>query len=140
MPLNKDNAKAAGAKGHARMREITAAKEVAITSLIDELISALRRTPTPGERIEAELIATSLVRIRYLRLYYKDDTKERELLANLMKTTIWGSVPEMSPAERQHGRAVAEAIERHDAERGRRNSREPWVPEAGESVADEAGK
>ena len=115
----------AGASGSARMKQIAAENKLEIEKQTAHLIHGLKRPPTPGELIEAELVAVAFVKSRRLRLNGKDDSRERRLLKQLMKETVFGSVPEPSPAEKQHGRAVAEAYERHDAERARAASREP---------------
>jgi hypothetical protein len=127
-----------GKAGSARMREIAVENKVEIDKITANLIRGLKRPATPGEEIEAELVAAAVVKSRRLRASGKNDASQRRLLKQLMKETVFGSVPEPSPAERQHGPEVAKAYERHDAERARRNSREPWVPEAGDPATDGA--
>jgi hypothetical protein len=110
-----------------------------IEKIVADLIRGLKREATPGEIIEAELVAVACVRARRLRSNGKSDSHERQLLAALMQTTVFGSQPEPSPAERQHGAEVAEAYDRHNAATARAASREPWVKDgvkAGEPAPD----
>ena len=105
------------ATGRARQLEIAAENQIEIETQTAHLIHALMREPTPGELIEAELVAVAFVKSRRLRANGRDDSNERRLLRDLMASSIFGSVPEPSPAERQHGPAVAAAYEKHDRDR-----------------------
>jgi hypothetical protein len=127
-----------GKAGSARMREIAVENKAEIEKITAHLIRGLKRPATPGEEIEAELVAAAVVKSRRLRDSGKNDASERRLLKQLMKETVFGSVPEQSPAERQHGPAVAEAYARHDDAARARSAREPWVAEESDPAADEA--
>jgi hypothetical protein len=105
-------------QGRARMREIAIENAVEIEKQVAHLVRGLGREPTAGELIESELIAVAIVRSRRLREQCKDDSKERRMLRELMRSTAFGSTPEMSPAERQHGKAVSDAIDRHNEQHG----------------------
>ena len=91
------NSSAASASGSRRMKEIAIENEADIKKvagdLIADLIADLKRPATTGEVVEAELIAVTLVKSRRLRLQSRDDSKERRILRDLMKTTAFGSVP-----------------------------------------------
>jgi hypothetical protein len=131
------NTSRSGKAGSARMREIAVENQVEIEKITAHLIRGLKRPATPGEEIEAELVAAAVVKSRRLRASGKNDASERRLLKQLMKETVFGSVPEPSPAERQHGAAVGAAYARHDAAHGLKASREPWVPETSDPAPDE---
>jgi hypothetical protein len=103
-----------GKAGAARMREIGNAKEAEVQKAKDRLIEGLGRPATGAEEAEAELIAATLIRARYLRRLGKDDGAERRLLQRFMKSTIYGSVPAPSTVEVQHGKAVGDAFAERD--------------------------
>ena len=116
------------ARGRQRMAQLAAEDKLEIEKLTAHLVQGLKRPATAGEEIEAELIGTTFVRARRLRGRGRDDSKERRLLKELMKTTIYGSVPEPSPAERQHGKAVADAVDEHNRQH-RINALRGWRDE-----------
>jgi len=115
------------AKGVERRREIRTEDAVEVKDVTANLIAGLRREPIGAEIVAAELIARTLVKIRRAGERGRDDAGDRELLSRLMMTTPFGMVAAPPPVQLQHGREVAEAYARHDAERGRDASREPWV-------------
>jgi hypothetical protein len=85
-----------GKAGSARMKEIAVENAIEIEKITAHLIAGLKRDPTPGEQIEAELVSVAVVKSRRLRASGKDDSRERRLLKQLMKETVFGSVPERS--------------------------------------------
>jgi hypothetical protein len=87
------NSSAASASGSRRMKEIAIENEADIKKVAADLIGDLKRPATAGEVVEAELIAVTLVKSRRLRLQSRDDSKERRILRDLMKSTVFGSVP-----------------------------------------------
>jgi hypothetical protein len=109
---------AANASGRLRMLAIASENKAEIEKLVAHMIGGLKRPATAGEIIEAELVAVSVVKSRRLRENGRDDSKERDLLQRLMKETVFGSVPAPSPAEIQHGKAVADAIDQHNRQAG----------------------
>lgn len=87
----------------ARMKVIASENRIEVERLTAHLIRGLKRPATPGEEIEAELVAVAFVKARRLREMCRDDRRERRLLNQLMRQTVFGSVPAPSPAEIQDG-------------------------------------
>jgi hypothetical protein len=77
------------------MRELAAEADAKRIELTAALLSDLGRTPTALDRIAAEAIAATSVRAEMLRRAGRDDSEERRLLAQQMRTS--GFRP--SPAE-----------------------------------------
>jgi hypothetical protein len=96
--------------GRARMRAIAVENAAEIEKVIAHLIQGLKRPPTPGEELEAELVAVAFVKARRLRERCRDDSKERRLLGQMMKQSIFGSAPAPSPREIQQGSAVTDVV------------------------------
>jgi hypothetical protein len=107
-----------GKAGSARMIAIARENKLEIERLKAHMVAGLKRPATAGELIDAELIASTFVKAQRLRACGRDDYRERTLLRDLMRSSAFASVPEPSPAERQHGAAVAEAYAQHDRQAG----------------------
>jgi len=90
-----------GLKGRQRMMEIAAENEIEIRGLVAGFLADLGRSPSPADRIAAEVIASTAVRARRLRANGRDDSKERRELAKLMRMWPPSSQPrpEQPPAE-----------------------------------------
>ena len=81
------------AAGRARMRQIRDEMAAEITSVATALIEGLGRPASAGEVIEAELIASVLVRSRRQRALARCDAPERRELGRLLRASVFRSVP-----------------------------------------------
>lgn len=75
------------ARGRARMRELAAENEIERKAVEVELLASLGRAVTPLDRIAAESISAAVVRGRRLREHGRDDTAQRQQVAQLMRAS-----------------------------------------------------
>jgi hypothetical protein len=119
------------ARAIARRREIVAENTAEVDRIAAALISDLGREPLASEAIAAREIAATTVRASRLRQRLRDDTRERRILASLLKASPFGMSPMPSvarasfPGPRQPGRRF------YVAEKG-----EPFPPEPRAAAAD----
>jgi|GEM_PF-4896858 len=81
-------------QGRARMAEIAVEDGEEIARITRQLIDSLDREPLPIEAIAAEAIATSSVKAARARQRGRDDTRQREILVELLKAAgVFGLQP-----------------------------------------------
>lgn len=72
-----------GARGRARMRQISIETKAEMDAIVGELLAVLP-APTIAERIGAEVLASAVVRARRKRARGQNDVAERREIARLM--------------------------------------------------------
>ncbi|MGJ5082728.1 hypothetical protein [Bradyrhizobium sp. HKCCYLS3013] len=82
------------------MKEITLETEAARQHVEADLLASLGRAPTPLDRIAAEQISAAVVRGRRLRASGRDDTGQRQQIAQLMRASGFKPAPPASTANK----------------------------------------
>jgi hypothetical protein len=125
------------AKGVERRREIRAEDDAEVKRIAGDLLASLPQPPTVADELKAELIGRTACKVRRLAEQGRESLGERRLLESLLRDSAFGQVAAQSPAERQHGREIAEAYGHHNAAWARAASREPSAPTDEETATDE---
>jgi hypothetical protein len=110
MPDHRDR----GLQGAERRRQMRDEDAVEVALISGRLLASLPRPPTVADELQSELVARTAIKIRRLAEQGRQNLNERELLANLLRDSLFGQVAAPSPAEIQHGKAVADAYDEHN--------------------------
>jgi hypothetical protein len=86
------------AKAIQRRGEIRAQNANEVEQIVTELLGGLGRPAVGGERVTAEVIASTLVAGRRLRERGRSDAAERQLLRSLLSYSPFGMSPPAPPA------------------------------------------
>lgn len=112
-----------GKAGRARMKILASAMRTAIEINSKSFLAVLGREPTAQETAQAEMLASLLYRAAKLRDAGRSDVDILRQAAELMRDVPFLSSrprpvaterPAPSPAEIQHGKAVADAVDEHN--------------------------
>jgi hypothetical protein len=85
------------AAGRARMKAVAAEVAAEAETIVAGLLAGLGREPTMGEKVEAELLASVLIRGKRKRNRGVCDTAERRELGRILQRSVFRSLPVPMP-------------------------------------------